>query len=275
MKRFAIISNRIKDPELLEAMRIKAVFMRLEPTAKVDIYEIDESFKQTFSDVECLIVLGGDGSLLSVAKAARRENIPIIGVNFGGLGFLAEIELSCIDDAIKALLSDTYHIEERMMIEGNIGGSDENHNALNDIVLSRRGDLQVIGYRVYVNGVYLNDFFSDGIIVSTPTGSTGYNLSAGGSIVEPNAKLMVLTPVCPHTLNTRSIMLSADDEVKVEILPARSGRTVSVGAYFDGNNTVVLSEGDFVTVKKSSKVTKICKLSNLGFLEILHKKMSE
>lgn len=275
MKSFAIISNKLKDPELHEARRIKSVFMRLEPTAKVDIYEIDESFKQSFSDTDCLIVLGGDGSLLSVAKAARQGDIPIIGVNFGGLGFLAEIELSGIDEAIKALLSDTYHIEERMMISGVIGDSHESHNALNDIVLSRRGDLQVIGYRVYVNGVYLNDFFSDGIIISTPTGSTGYNLSAGGSIVEPNAKLMVLTPVCPHTLNSRSIMLSADDEVKVEVLPARSGRTVSVGAYFDGNSTVILGEGDFVTVKKSTKVTKICKLSNLGFLEILHEKMSE
>lgn len=275
MKNFAIISNKIKDPELFEARRIKSVFMRMEPKAIVNIYEIDESFQMSFDGVECLIVLGGDGSLLSVAKAARDRDIPIIGVNFGTLGFLAEIELSAIDEAIKALLNDKFHIEERMMIEGLTSTEPKSHNALNDIVLSRRGDLQIIGYRVYVNGVYLNDFFSDGIIVSTPTGSTGYNLSAGGSIVEPNAKLMVLTPVCPHTLNSRSVILSAEDEVKVEILPARSAREVFVGAYFDGGNTVLLGENDYVTIKKSAKVTKICKLSNLGFLEILHEKMSE
>lgn len=147
-------------------------------------------------------------------------------------------------------------------------------SALNDIVLIRRGDFQIIGYRIYVNGQYLNDFYGDGIILSTPTGSTGYNLSAGGPIVEPKAQLIVLTPVSPHSLSTRSIILSVEDRIEVEILPPKGEKNVEVGVCFDGGDDGILHSGDKVEIFRSPQVTRIIKLSDAGFLEVLHQKMS-
>lgn len=156
------------------------------------------------------------------------------------------------------------------------GVKSELEHALNDIVLSRRGDTQLVGCRVSVNGVFLSDFYADGIIISSPTGSTGYNISAGGPIVEPSARLMVLTPVAPHTLKSRSIVLSDEDHIRIELLPARtkSGTETEAGAYFDGINCGVLGAGDSVEVRKSIRVCRIVKLGDDGFLQVVQKKLS-
>ncbi len=282
MKHFFVISNQSKDVNHEIANKIKQEILAQDSSATVVLFE-PEREGATLPDcipqeTEGILVLGGDGTLLQVAKEIEDREIPLLGVNLGTLGYLAEVEVSGIESAVQRLLSNQYVIEERMMLAGTAvcGGKEQPVvNALNDVVLSRRGDLQIIGYRVYVNHMYLNDFYADGIILSTPTGSTGYNLSAGGSIVEPKAKLMVLTPVCPHTLNTRSIMLSPDDTVEVEVLLPKGEKEVEVGAYFDGGSRVILSPGDKVVISRSPKVTKIVKISDVGFLEVLHKKMSE
>ena len=148
-------------------------------------------------------------------------------------------------------------------------------DALNDVVLSRNGDLQVIGYRVSVNGLHLTDYHADGVILSTPTGSTGYNMSAGGSIVEPGASLLVLTPVCPHTMAARSVLLSAEDEVEVMVMRSTGDRHLQAGAYFDGGKSVLLDESDKVIIKKSDRTTKLIRLSEKSFIEVLQKKMNE
>ncbi len=147
--------------------------------------------------------------------------------------------------------------------------------ALNDIVISRRGSLQVLHFHIYVNGRFLNGYVADGMIVATPTGSTGYNMSAGGPIVEPGASLLLLTPICPHTLNTRSIVLSPEDEVVIEIPEGRENCVQTVEASFDGSHRVILNTGDKIIIQKASKTTEILKLNTESFLEILHKKMSE
>lgn len=276
MNHFTIVSNRIKDSELNIAVDVKNKILAKCSEAVVNIAEMEECKDLNYDNVDCVIVLGGDGTLLRVAKDTMHSDVPLIGVNLGTLGYLAEVELAAIDEAIDSMLNDEYHIENRMMLEGSVISDNAGKvNALNDVVLSRRLDLQLVGYRVYVNNVFLSDFFADGIILSSPTGSTGYNMSAGGSIVEPNAELIVLTPVCPHTLNTRSIILSSSDEILVEILPPKGERPVEVGVYFDGGNTKILSPGDKVLIKKSDISTRICKLSDEGFLEILQKKMNE
>lgn len=282
MKHFYIIPNRSKDVNLEIANEIKREFESKSEKVSVVICDSAQYGKELHrcipADTECILVLGGDGTLLQTAKETVHLGIPLLGINLGTLGYLAEVEPAGIPTAAEQLIADRYVIEERMMLQGSVikGGICAKEDiALNDVVLSRRGDLQIVGYRVYVNGLFLNDFYADGIIISTPTGSTGYNLSAGGSIVEPKANLMVLTPVCPHTLNTRSIMLSPEDNVEVELLPPKGEKQVEVGVYFDGGSCEILEAGNRVAVSRSKEVTKILKLSDVGFLEVLQKKMSE
>ena len=228
-------------------------------------------------DTEAILVIGGDGTLLSVAKNTMHLKLPMLGINLGAIGYLTEVEVSDIEIALKRLIADDYSIEERMMIAGRYeeagGRTAETSYALNDVVISRRGDIQVISYRVYVNNKFLTEQRADGIIVSTPTGSTGYNLSAGGPIVKPDARLLVLTPICPHTLNTRSIILSAEDVVKIELLPTYSQKQVEAGFFIDGAPKGILGPEDIVVVSGTDRVTRIIKLSNDGFLEVLQHKL--
>lgn len=160
---------------------------------------------------ECIIVLGGDGTLLQAARDVVDLEIPLFGINMGTLGYLAEIDQYSIYPAMDRLMSDRFTIEKRMMLfgtlihEGQAAGSDI---ALNDIVISREGSLRVVRFNNYVNDTYLNTYKADGIIISTPTGSTGYSLSAGGPIISPAASMILMTPLAPHTLNTRSIVFS-------------------------------------------------------------------
>lgn len=282
MKKFYIVPNRIKDVDLQAARMVQDEIYRCDPEAEVMMEEVNmelpgHSVRNIPDRMDCIIVLGGDGTLIRVAKDTVSQGIPLIGVNLGSLGYLSEVERSNIPAAMKKLTEDDYFLEERMMLAGTMScGTDDSEpiSALNDIVLTRRGDFQIIGYRVYVNGQYLNDFYADGMILSTPTGSTGYNLSAGGSIVEPKAKLIVLTPVCPHTLSTRSIILSPEDKIEISILPPKGEKPVEVEVCFDGMGQGVLHPGDKVTIFRSPQITKMIKLSDVGFLEVLHKKMS-
>ena len=175
------------------------------------------------------------------------------------------------------LLQDDFTREERMMLVGRVekqGVSEENY-ALNDIVISRCGTLQILTFQIYVNGQFLNSYSADGIIVATPTGSTGYNMSAGGPIVEPCARLLLLTPICPHTLNTRSIILAPEDEIRIEIPQGRDGQMQTVEANFDGSHKITLQTGDHIVIRKAVKTTGILKLNTESFLAVLHKKMSE
>jgi NAD+ kinase len=156
-----------------------------------------------------------------------------------------------------------------------INGSSSNPQiALNDIVINRKGALHVINFNIYVNGSLLSSYHADGMIISTPTGSTAYNLSAGGPIVEPRARLIMMTPVCSHTLvNNRTIILAEDDVIDIEIGQYKPGEEQEVNASFDGRCPVQLNEGDKIRIIRSDKATKIIKLSEASFLDTLHKKM--
>lgn len=284
MKKFYIMPNHLKDADLKVASLVREELYRCDQGVEVAIEEkIEErSSGRIAAETECIIVLGGDGTMIRAANDTVGLGIPLIGVNLGTLGYLTEIERSNIPTAMRKLVSDDYHMEERMMLAGVVdcGGGITNTpdgeavSALNDVVLTRRGEFQIIGYRVSVNGKYLNDFYADGMILSTPTGSSGYNLSAGGSIVDPKARLILLTPVCPHTLSTRSIILSPEDKIEIEVLAPRGEKPVEVEACFDGTGQGILHPGGKVTVFRSSQVTKMIKLSDVGFLEALHKRMS-
>ena len=229
-------------------------------------------------DTQCILVLGGDGTLLQAARDVVHREIPMLGINLGTLGFLAEIDKTSIYTALDKLFADDYEIEERMMLTGTVWRGDKitgQDVALNDIVISRVGPpLRVIGFNNYVNDGYLNSYNADGIIIATPTGSTGYSLSCGGPIISPNAAMTVMTPIAPHTLNTRSIIFPEDDVITVELGEGRRQIQENGLASFDGDVEVPMSTGDRIVIKKASVSVKILKLNHLSFVEVLRQKMS-
>ena len=218
----------------------------------------------------------GTLNVLQAAREIGERNIPIIGVNLGTLGYMTEIEPANLEEALGRLVAGEYEQECRMMLEGRVcffdGGVQEDW-ALNDIVLSRSGSLQIIRFDIYVNGQFLNSYNADGMIVTTPTGSTGYNLSAGGPLVEPRARLMMLTPICPHSLHQRSIILSPEDVIDIQIPECRRGGVQTVEVNFDGSHVIPLRTGDRIRVTRSEKVTEFIRLNQISFLDVLHRKM--
>ena len=274
MERFLIVTNDGKDTDYKVTNKIKQL---LEDAGKICfLCKKDENkkiIKEAIpAEIDCAIVIGGDGSLIEVARALQGHDIPILGVNMGTLGYLTEVEVSHIDEAIAKIVADDFSTENRMMLEGIFENGDRDVS-LNDIIVSRKGALRVIHFDLFVDGELLNSYEADGVIISTPTGSTAYNLSAGGPIVEPTASMIVITPICSHALNTSSIVLSADDEIEIRIGEGRNGTTEEVIVAFDGADTVTLLTGDIVRIRKSDAATKIMKLSKVSFLEILRRKM--
>lgn len=287
MKNFFLIVNKDKDKDMHTAMRLQKLIV--ERGGKCYITSINRhqdkkkhSYIYTNPDdvpenTDAILVLGGDGTMILAARDLVKLDIPILGINLGHLGFLAEVDEQDMEETLEKLFLEEYHVESRMMLEGNILGTGEKIVALNDIVVGRSGSMRVIDYNIYVDDILLNKYRADGIIVSTPTGSTAYNMSAGGPIVEPGSDIIVLTPICPHTLNTRSIVLSPDSKIEIEICEDRHADNDSDGkmAYFDGNTSLSLRTGDRLCVRKSNQDTKIIKLRNRSFVKILQKKMIE
>ena len=286
MKHFLIYTNQYKDSELKTTNRIKQYLEEKEQTVSVRI--ITQDWKATnwmdvkndpiLSQVDCMLVLGGDGTVLQAVRETKDLDVPLIGVNLGNLGFMTQIELSNLEESLDRLIAGDYDQEERMMLNGKItfeDGTTRENWALNDVVVARCGSLQMIQLQVFVNGHFLNDYSGDGIIVTTPTGSTGYNLSAGGPIVEPKAKLILLTPICPHSLGQRSIVLSAEDEIEICVAPGRDGKTQKVEVSFDGTHGVELCTGDKLRIAKSKEKADFIELNKISFVKVLHQKMKE
>lgn len=231
-------------------------------------------------ECECVIVLGGDGTLLHAAKTVLSMQIPLLGVNLGALGYLTEVDLNGIRPALDKLLADDYTIERRMMLEGRVirnGREILRDTALNDIYIKGIGAMRTYRFRNYVNDEYLNQVSADGMILSTATGSTGYNLSVGGPIVSPQAEAILMTPIAPHSLvASRTIIFSGSDRISVKIEEGRTGSEDSVAfVRYDGAGGVRLNTGDLVTVSRSGKYTGLVKINHISFLEVLRKKMAE
>lgn len=282
MRHFLIITNSFKDKNLKLTNEIKAYIEEKGGTCQCFVSTGDDAKHAApeadaiAPDTECVLVLGGDGTLIRAASKLVGQNIALIGVNLGTLGYLCELEESNVFSAVDELMEEHYAVEERMMLNGygvKQGEKTECKVALNDIVIHRTGALSVVNLIVSVNGEYLNTFRADGIIISTPTGSTGYNMSAGGPIVDPKAQMILLTPINAHNLNSRSIVIGAEDEVMIEIGKRRSQKDETVEVSFDGDNAVGLEVGDKFLIKKADSTARICKLNNMSFLEILRKKM--
>lgn len=281
MKNFYMIANADKEGtkkvrnEIVEYLKLRGCSLvvsggeaRGETSFRPE-YDVPE-------ETQCVITLGGDGTLIQAARALAGRNIPIIGINTGNLGYLTQIGGDGnTAELLEALIEDHYDIQERMMLKGKVyhgGKLIAEDIALNDIVLTREGALRVLRFRIYVDGRMINEYSADGMIVATPTGSTAYNLSAGGPIAEPDGSLIILTPICPHTLTSRSVVLGAESLIRIEISEANHGRQMAV---FDGDMTVDLEQGDSIEIEKTDLVTRVVKLDQRSFLDILKHKMYE
>ncbi len=227
--------------------------------------------------VECVITVGGDGTVVRVAQNISNPAVPIVGLNCGHLGYLCDMTVDNVESCLDQLISGNYRISERMMLDGEYSGDFNNrYRALNDIVVSSKASgLYVLNLTVRVNGINLYNHNCDGLIVATPTGSTAYNLSANGPIVSPHSGCIVLTPINPHTLNSRSIILSSDDEVEVSITARHDDDVPEANIIYDGVLRQVLQKNETLKIYKSKSTTHMCMLENVNFLERIRARMQE
>ena len=281
MNKFCIITNDEKDINYKHTFYVKQYIESHGGTCVITTrkhHERDFSTKvsQIPVDTECAIVLGGDGTMIQAANDLIDLSIPILGVNLGTLGFLTEVEPGYVTSALDKLFLDECRIETRMMLAGRIILNEEvihNDLALNDIVISRSGFSRLIKVNVKVNGQLINVYSGDGVLISTPTGSTGYNLSAGGPVVVPYSKIMTITPICPHSLNSRSIVVSSEDQIEIEICKSKKTQAEEAIATFDGRSGIELIKGEKIEICKASVETKLVKFDDSSFFEILRNKL--
>ena len=224
------------------------------------------------NDVEMIIVLGGDGTLLSVARQVWNKNIPILGVNLGGLGFLTEITLDELYPVLERIVQDDFATNEREVLNAGVirsGKRIAEFIVLNDAVINKGALARIIDLETTINGEYLSTFRSDGLIISTPTGSTAYNLSAGGPIVYPSLHTIIITPICPHTLTIRPIIIP--DDVKIRAL--LKSRDEEVTLTLDGQQGFTLEFEDVVEVEKAEGRILLIKSPYRHYFELLREKL--
>lgn len=223
-----------------------------------------------YAKMDIFLVLGGDGTLLSISKTAADLNIPVVGVNLGRLGFLSEIEKNNLKDDIEKLLSGKFEIQERMMICANVN-ENKKANALNDIIITRENSLlKILEFDVYLDDEFIDCFMADGIIISTPTGSTAYSLSAGGPIVDPSMNIMIITPICPHKMYSRTIIVSSDKKITVRNRSTDNSKAIVAA---DSQMIGEISNGEAVTISGAKKTFKLIKLHGFKFFSALHEKL--
>ena len=273
MKHFFIIVNMDKaDAERIGQM-IEAFFRRFGGDVTVSVWKGPQQKKYEIpAGTDCIITIGGDGTLIQTARAVVGHNLPLLGINRGHLGYLTQLtQEKDLEPAMQRLIDGDYTIEDRMMLRSNVyrnGKCIHKNVALNEVLLSRYDSLRTIHFSVDVNGTRLNSYSADGLIVATPTGSTAYSLSAGGPIAEPDAKLMIMTPICSHTVNARSIIFSPEDTIR--IVPESDKQITAC----DGDEPMELLQGDEIIVKRSRHSAHLIRLSEESFLETLREKMT-
>lgn len=275
-----VLPNLDRDPDLLYTKKA-LVYLK----DKAEVYAHDSLRSQLpgltdyraadslYDGINLALVLGGDGSLLSAANTAAMLNIPILGVNLGHLGFLAQIEKENMEESLAKLLAGEYTIEERMMLSGTIcqaNGETSVIHALNDIVISRNESSRLIDMDVYIDGNFIDDYKADGMIIATPTGSTAYSMSAGGPIVDPAVQSVLITPICPHKLYSRTIVVPDNCEITMTI-NNKNPRSAVVTA--DGRGNIVFAKGDHLTIKRSDFCARLIRFRDSRFYNMLHEKL--
>ncbi len=222
---------------------------------------------------DLIILFGGDGTFLHVAHHFIETNIPLLGINLGNLGFMTEIETHEIEKRLRAVSNGDYYLEKRMLLDANLLRESKkifSSYALNDIVINREASARLINIQVYINDILMNSYRGDGLIVATPTGSTAYSLSAGGPIINPQIKALLITPICPHNLHIRPTVISQNERVRV-IVNTEDGQ-MNISA--DGRYNHKLLNNDQVEIRVSNKEINFVKFPDRNFYTILHNKMN-
>ncbi len=224
------------------------------------------------NNVDCLTIFGGDGTMLRTAGKFCDTNIPLLGVNVGSLGFMAVIEANSLEEAARDLIEGEFTTTERIMLNTQVFREDEkiyDTHGLNDAVISRGRNQKVIGMEFYIGQEYIASYQGDGMIASTPTGSTAYSLSAGGPIVNPELDVILLTPICPHNLYIRPMIIKGEEEVKIIVRLKKGQVKIST----DGKSEGDLQDGDEVIIKKSQNSVKMVQFPQRNFYRILREKL--
>ena len=250
-------------------VELKKISSRDLARGSLELEDIDSIEK-----VDCIIVLGGDGTILNCARSAARFNIPVLGINLGQLGFLTEIEVDEVIPALEILVAGEYRTEERMMLEAVVfrqGNIVETSIGLNDAVITKGAFARLIDLEIAVNNEFFSSYAADGLIVASPTGSTAYSLSAGGPLVPPDLELMLITPICPHTLTSRPVVISAENTVQVKVLSFQNETMLTL----DGQHGFNLEQNDEIQIRKAPYSAKFIKLKGRSFFSLVREKLRE
>ena len=234
--------------------------------------ELNCPTEKFLKNVDLIISLGGDGTLLRAARLVAAEDIPVFGVNLGGLGFLTQIGIDDLEKSLEKLYRERYFLDERMMLNCTVKRREEEikkFTALNDVVIGKGAFARIISLATYVNNDYVITYSADGLVVSTSTGSTAYSLSAGGPIVNPGINSIMLTPICPHTLSARPFIIGENDQVKIKLESSEEKVMVTI----DGQEGFVLKSKDEVIIKKSDHKAQLITFKENSFYAILREKL--
>lgn len=278
MRKFFIVTNKSKDRDLLVTKKIidhiilkGGVYKRYLMARKGHDapMEVDE-------DTDCILIIGGDGTFLAVANRLAGNRIPLLGINMGTLGFLADVNPDEVCSVIDELFDDKFKVEERFMLEAKVlrqGEEIASYIGLNDIVIARGGFTRLIALAVTINGTLMDRYQADGIIICTSTGSTGYNLSAGGPIISTSSKSFAITPICAHSIAGRSIVLSEDDIIQIEVENIRDKIYEAANISYDGREGINLLPGDQIIIEKADLYTPVIRRNRVSFVKILKEKL--
>ena len=283
MKNVILATNPYRDKNFQTVREAMRILKDAGVQAKICLpFEVDRSFElpkdirfcrldRELNSADMVICFGGDGTILHMAKATARKGIPILGVNIGTMGFMAELESTEMDRLAK-IANDDYTLDTRMMLDVAVQRDRDiiyHDICLNDVAITKGSVGRIVHLNVKCDGVTAMECGGDGIVISTPTGSTAYNLSAGGPIVEPDARNIIITPVCAHDMITRSMVMSQRRHVTVQMVQnVRRNAFISV----DGGKAIRMNMGDVATIKNSNFETKLVRLNDRSFYEVLNNK---
>lgn len=273
MNRFCIVSHGEKDVNHESAEEIKRYLENHDKCVKIvgNSTEITDSFQ-----ADMVIVLGGDGTVIQAAKRLAGKQIPILGVNFGTLGFLTEVERPRIRQALDAVMMGDYELEQRMALSCHLHSDrkEDGHIAINEFIVGKRDFGHMITASVYVDDSFLDTYVADALLISTPTGSTAYNLAASGPVLAPGMEAMIITPICPHSLNKRSLVVSSQAQIQVVIGHTKADYEDEAAVLGDGHLLGTVTTGDGIWIEKARETFDMVRLGEVSFFDKMRSKLN-